>query len=116
MSKCIFSGHHCTLVLVHFSVYCICREYSERLTTTDYYPVITTPITEYPTIQKLLKYNAVASNKVGQKYTITTFDQGAYRQVMLLLWSNPTLYASHIILMGGFHINKNYIKAFGKKM
>ena len=58
----------------------------------------------------------MATSKVGQRYVITTVDQGAYRQVIQLVWSHPIIYRDHIILLGIFHINKAYLHSLGKKM
>lgn len=56
------------------------------------------------------------SCKDSYVHCLYTVDLGAYRQVMLLVFSHPEIYSSHIILLGPFHINKAYIKALGKKM
>ena len=38
----------------------------ENLTTIDYYPVVQAPITEYATVQEVLRYSEEASHEVGQ--------------------------------------------------
>ena len=45
-------------------------------TTTDYYPVINYPITDYKTVQQCLEYAESVSREVGQDDDITTFDLG----------------------------------------
>lgn len=49
---------------------------SESLTFIDYYPVISSPITEYKAVHKCLRYVECATQEVQQKYTIITFDLG----------------------------------------
>ena len=46
------------------------------LTTIDYYPVITHPITDYKTVQECLNYAGEATKEAKQEYVITTFDLG----------------------------------------
>ena len=87
-----------------------------NLTTIDYYPVINHPITDYETVQECLRYSEAASQEVGQKYVITTFDLGVCMKAYPLLFSNPTRYKNHIVMIGTFHAICAYLKMVGKKM
>ena len=53
------------------------------LTAIDYYPVINHPITEYETVQEVLRYSEKATREVGQEYIITTFDLGVCMKASL---------------------------------
>ena len=91
-------------------------EKPKRLTTIDYYPVINHPITEYKTVQEVLRYSEEATREVGQEYTITTFDLGVCMKAYPIVWNNPHRYSKHIILLGTFNLVIAYFKMVGKKM
>ena len=86
------------------------------LTTIDCYPVNNHPITEYKTVQEVLKYSENATREVGQEYTITTFDLGVCMKAYPVIWNNPQRYSRHIVLIGTFHLVCTYLKMVGKKM
>lgn len=88
----------------------------KNLTTIDYYPVINHPITEYKTVQECLRYAEEASEEVGQKYVIITFDLGVCMKAYPLTFNMPEKYSKHIILIGTFHLVCAYMKMIGKKM
>ena len=87
-----------------------------KLTTIDFYPSITEPITEYKVVKELLHKCEQATREVGQKYTITTFDLGVIMKAMPIVWDNPSRYKNHIILIGTFHAIMNYLNMLGHKM
>jgi hypothetical protein len=87
-----------------------------RLTTIDYYPSITEPITEYNVVKELLRKCEQATQEVGQLYTITTFDLGVVMKALPIIWQNPVDYQKHIILIGPFHTIMNYMNMIGHKM
>ena len=88
----------------------------QNLTTIDYYPVINQPITDYKTVQQCLDHAEKATNEVGQKYVITTFDLGVCMKAYPIVWNNPEKYKNHIILIGTFHLTCAYLKMVGKKI
>ena len=88
----------------------------KNLTRIDYYPVIQKPITDYNTVQEVLRYSQEASEKVGQSIVITTFDLGVCMKAYPLVWNNPVKYKNHIIMIGTFHLISAYFKMIGKKM
>ena len=63
----------------------IVRSFPCTLTTLDYYPVVTSPINDPNTLQKILHMNALATQWVGQLYIITIFGEGVYQQLMPIL-------------------------------
>ncbi len=87
-----------------------------QLTTIDYYPVINHPITDYKTVQECLRYAEKATQEVGQKYVITTFDLGVCMKAYPITWNSPKRYEKHIILIGTFHLACAYMRMIGVKM
>lgn len=64
----------------------------DKLITIDFYPFITEPITEHNVLQELLHHCEKATEQVGQKYTVTTFDFGVVMKAMTIIWKNPACY------------------------
>ena len=88
----------------------------QRKTTIDYYPTIHHPITKFETVQQLLRISEEATKKVGQRYIITTFDLGVCMKVLPMVWKYPEIYKDHIVLVGAFHTQMNFIGMLtGKK-
>ena len=56
--------------------------------------MINAPITDLRTIQECLKFSQNAASKVGQKYSITTYDLGVCMKAFPLIWNEQkkTLY------------------------
>lgn len=82
--------------------------------TIDYFTPIHQPITDYSTVQKLLRTSEVATAEVrgeegGQQYVVNTFDLGVCMKVLPLLLKYPERYKSHIIIPGPFPTGMNYI-------
>ena len=46
----------------------------KQKTRIDYYSIINHPITEYETVEELLRQSEAATKEVRQQYTINTFD------------------------------------------
>ena len=72
----------------------------ECLTTIAYYPVINHPITNYTRMKECLRVCRVASQEVGQKYAITTFDLGVCMKAYPIIWKSPDFYSDHIVIIG----------------
>ena len=81
----------------------------DNLTTLDYYPIIYHPITNYSTVQECLRIAENATREVGQEYTLTTFDLGVCMKAFPLIWNYPTKYKKHVVLMGSFYNNKQFL-------
>ena len=77
--------------------------------TIDYYTPINRPITKYETVQELLLRSEDATQEVGQKYTINTFDLGVCMKALPLVWKYTEKFKEHVILPGPFHTSMNYI-------
>ena len=88
----------------------------KRLTTIEYYPVMEHPITDDSTVKECLRRSDKASEEVGQKYTISTFDLDAAMRALPIVWRQAALYQDHIILPGVFHIMMGAFKMLMNKM
>ena len=77
--------------------------------TIDYFTPINKPITEYSTVQELLRRSEVATEEVGQKFVINTFDLGVCMKALPIVWKYSDRYWNHIILIGPFHTGMNFI-------
>ena len=60
--------------------------------------------------------STVASQEVGQKFAITTFDLGVSMKAYPIIWKSPDFYSDHIVMIGSFHLCCAYLKMIGKKM
>lgn len=85
-----------------------------KKSTIDYFTPINQPITEYSTVQELLRRSEIATAEVvgganGQQYVINTFDLGVCMKALPLIWKFPEKYKQHIILPGPFHTTMNYM-------
>jgi len=83
----------------------------ERKSTIEYFVPIDHPFTSYSTIRELLKRSELATNKVGQKYVLSTFDLGGCMKALPLIWYYPGLYQHHVVSPGAFHTVMNYLGA-----
>ena len=70
-------------------------------------------ITEYNVVRELLARCVNTTPDVGQKYPIITFDLGVVLKAMPIIWDKPDLYRNHIILIGLFYANMNYMHMIG---
>ena len=86
----------------------------KSLTKIVYYPVIQKPITEYSTVQEVLRYSE-ASKEVGQPTVITTFDIGVCMKAYLLIRNSQEKYKHHIVMIDTFHLIMAYFKMTGTK-
>ena len=82
--------------------------------TINYLTPINQPITEYSTVQELLRQSEVATAEVaggenGQQYVINTFDLGVCMKVIPLVWRFQDTYKNHIIISGQFHTAISYM-------
>ena len=83
-----------------------------------YHPIFTPidePFTEYSAIKELLKCSENATNEVGQKYMLSTFDLGGCMKTLPLIWSQPKRYQMHIVTLGAFHTAMNFIRMITNK-
>ena len=54
--------------------------------------------------------------KLGQTYTVITFDQALYCRAKELIWFHQEDFVDVIIRLGGFHTAVNFRKAIGQYM
>ena len=81
----------------------------ERKSTIEYFVPIDHPFTSYATIRELLKRSELATNKVGQKYVLSTFDLGGRMKALPLIWHYSDLYQNLVVSPGSFHTVMNYL-------
>ena len=74
------------------------------------------PITDYATVQQILKISQKASKDVEQKFTYITFDLAVAKMAYCLVWHKQLLFSDVIVHLGVFHIISAYLKAVGKIM
>ena len=67
-------------------------------------------------MKECLRVSRFASQEVGQKYAITTFDLGVCMKSYPIIWKSPDLYSDHIVMIGSFHLCCGHLKMIGKKM
>ena len=87
----------------------------EKKTVIDYYEPVHFPITQYETIEELLKRSEEATKAVGQKYVINTFDLGVCMKALPWMWKHRERYANHIVIPGPFHTKMNFINMLTNK-
>ena len=81
----------------------------KRKSTIDYFTPIDQPFTNYGVIKELLKRSEEASDAVGQKYVLNTFDLGGCMKALPIIWKYPDEYKRHVVTPGPFHTTMNYI-------
>ena len=84
-------------------------EKPKRVSTIDYFVPIALPFTNYSTIRELLRRSKEVTNKVGQKYGLSTFGFGECMKALPLIWQFPEVYKNHVISPGTFHTVMNYL-------
>ena len=82
----------------------------------DYMKPLNQPITDYATVQQILKISQKASKDVEQKFTYITFDLAVAKMAYCLVWHKQLLFSDVIVHLGVFHIISAYLKAVGKIM
>ena len=88
----------------------------QKLTTIDYYPMISEPITDFKVVKELLARCQRATEEVGQVYTITTFDLGIIMNAIAIIWEKPDIYSKHVVLIESSHTILSALKMVGHKM
>ena len=79
-------------------------------------PPINFYINENTTVQYILETSKEASLKVGQRYTIVTFDLAVAKKAYSIDWQNPQRFDNIIVRMGVFHTICSLFGALGLKM
>ena len=79
-----------------------------------YMKPLSQPITDYATVQEVLKISQKASKDLQQKFTFITFDLAVAKTAYALVWYHKLLFSDVIIHLGIFHIISAYLKAVRK--
>ena len=82
----------------------------------EYMPSINCSVNENATVQHLLETSQEASRKVGQQYTIVTFDLAVAKKAYSIAWQNPDRFSNVIVRMDVFHTICSLFGALGSKM
>lgn len=56
------------------------------------------------------------TKKLGETFTIITFDEQLYCKAKMLQWDKKDSCKDFIFMLGGFHIQKNFSKVIGEYM
>jgi len=88
--------------------------YRSEVTTVGYMPIIPAPADDMDTVYTVISRCKLISEKLGQIYTVITFDQALYCRAKELIWLHPEHFANVIIRLGGFHTAMNFMKAIGQ--
>ena len=78
-----------------------------------YCPMLNYRSTDPSTIYTVMDYIQTVTNKLGQPYTVLTFDLALYKIAKEVQWARPIEFEHTYIKMGGFHIMVNYLSALG---
>ena len=73
----------------------ITGEMPQNKRTIDYMPVINHPVTELSTVQRLLRLSKVATDVIGQHYTICTFDLAILMKALEIIWNEKKIQRLH---------------------
>ena len=88
-----------------------------RKSTVDSFMPIHQPITDNAVVRGLLKRSEAATEEVGQKWVLNTFDLGICMKALPIIWRWPEKFANHVVTIGPFHTTMNYIGMLtGNKM
>ncbi|KAL8571746.1 hypothetical protein ACOMHN_060831 [Nucella lapillus] len=56
------------------------------------------------------------TEKLGEKYTVITFDEQLYSKAKMLQWDQLDSCKDFVLMLGGFHTSMNFCKVVGKYM
>ena len=88
------------------------KNYSKTIVGT--LPLIDAPAHDYDTIWTVMMNCMTMTEKLGQKYTVVTFDQQLYCKAKMLQWYKPEELKNVVVMLGGFHTQMNYGKCIGQ--
>lgn len=75
----------------------------------DYFTPIHQPITDNAVVCELLKRSELATDEVGQRWVLNTFDLGVCMKALPIIWRWPDTFVRHVVMIGPFHTSMNYI-------
>lgn len=79
-------------------------------------PIIKKAAHDFDTIWTVMQNCQAVTKKLGQQYTVITFDEQLYCKAKMLQWQKPDECRKIVIMLGGFHIQLNFAKVIGKHM
>lgn len=79
-------------------------------------PIINSPAHDYDTLWTVLQNCQKMTKKLGQRYTVVTFDEQLYCKAKMLQWHHQNECKDIVILLGGFHVLMNFSKVIGKHL
>ena len=89
-----------------------CQKGKQPLTTTKYTPANNS----IRNCSKLLQQSEEATRAVGQKYTINILDLGLCMKALPLIWTFPDKFKEHVVILGPFRTEMNFIGMLNHKM
>ena len=93
---------------------CSLSHSTDSYTSVAYAPVIDSKPSDMGTVFTCMKKSMDMSKAIGQQHSIQTFDQQLYAVAQQVKWSNPDLFKSHILRLGGCHALSCFIGSVGK--
>lgn len=94
----------------------IVSPFESEISTVGHMPIIPFPADDMDTVYTVLSRCKAVSEKLGQTYTVVTFDQALYCRAKELVWLKNGEFDNVIIRLGGFHTVMNFLKAIGQHM
>ena len=94
----------------------IVSPFESEVSTVGHMPIIPSPADDMDTVYTVLSRCKAVSEKLGQTYTVVTFDQALYCRAKELVWLKSGEFDSVIVRLGGFHSAMNFMKAIGQHM
>ena len=79
-----------------------------------YLPVIDTSLTEYSTINTILKRSTEIADKLQLQHATLVFDEAVYAKIQHVRWKNDTYYNRFIVHLGKFHAIMSFLSAVSK--
>ena len=55
------------------------------------------------------------TEKLGQKYTVITYDEQLYCKAKMLQWDKPDICQGFVIMLARFHTQLNFCKVLGER-
>lgn len=78
-------------------------------------PIINSPARLLHTLDHFIEL-AKNDKKMGQRYTVITFDEQLHCKAKLLQWQHQKECEDIVILLGGFHVQMNFSKVIGQHL
>ena len=85
-------------------------------TTVGSMPIISEAAHAFDTIWTVIQSCQKMTAALGQKYIVITFDEQLYCKAKRLQWFKPEKCENLVAMLGGFHIQLNFIKVVGHFM